>query len=138
MTKDRKYIENLLKNYKRNKSRLRILELGRVNEQDNILNGVDYSSDRVQTSNLSSLDNIIIKREEEMRRLNYDINLVDALLDSLGSRKDSQDRLLVTNYYIENKTYAEVMNIIGVYHRYHFFEKCKKVLNEFLELIQDK
>ena len=42
MTKDKKYIEYLLKNYKRNKSRLRILELGWVNEQDNILSGVDY------------------------------------------------------------------------------------------------
>ena len=134
-TKDKKYIEYLLKNYKRNKSRLRILELGWINEQDNILNAIDYSRDVVQTSNLSSLDNTIIAREEEIRKLNYEINVAEALLDSLGSRKDNQYRQLVENYYIENKTYSEVMNIIGIYNPYHFFQLCKKVLNEFLSLI---
>ena len=134
-TKDKKYIEYLLKNYKRNKSRLRILELGWINEQDNILSGVDYSRDVVQTSNLSSLDNTIIAREEEIRKLNYEINVTEALLDSLGSRKDNQYRQLVENYYIENKTYTEVMGILGIYKPYHFFQLCKKVLNEFLSLI---
>ena len=134
-TKDKKYIEYLLKNYKRNKSRLRILELRWINEQDNILNAIDYSRDVVQTSNLSSLDNTIIAREEEIRKLNYEINVTEALLDSLGRRKDDQYRQLVENYYIENKTYTEVMGIIGIYKPYHFFQLCKKVLNEFLSLI---
>ena len=134
-TKDKKYIEYLLKNYKRNKSRLRILELRWINEQDNILNAIDYSRDVVQTSNLSSLDNTIIAREEEIKKLNYEINVTEALLDSLGSRKDNQYRQLVENYYIENKTYTEVMGIIGIYKPYHFFQLCKKVLNEFLSLI---
>ena len=135
LTKDKKYIEFLLRNYKKNKSRLRILELNMVNEQDNIINGVDYSREVVQTSNLSSLDNLIIAREEEMRKLLYDISIVDALLDSLGSRKDNQYRQLVENYYIEGKTYTEVMGIINIYKSRSFFDLCKRVLNDFLELI---
>ncbi len=135
MTKDKKYIEYLLRNYKKKKSRLRILNLGLINEDDNILNGIDYSKDKIQTSNLTSLDDAIIKREEEIKRLEYEINIVEALLDSLDSRKDNQYRQLVENYYIENKTYTEVMPIINIYYRYHYFELCKKVLNEFLELI---
>ena len=135
MTKDKKYIEYLLRNYKKKKSRLRILNLGLINEDDNILNGIDYSKDKIQTSNLTSLDDVIIKREEEIKRLEYEINIVEALLDSLDSRKDNQYRQLVENYYIENKTYTEVMSIINIYNRYHYFELCKKVLNEFLELI---
>ena len=135
MTKDKKYIEYLLRNYKKKKSRLRILNLGLINEDDNILNGIDYSKDKIQTSNLTSLDDAIIKREEEIKRLEYEINIVEALLDSLDSRKDNQYRQLVENYYIENKTYTEVMSIINIYNRYHYFELCKKVLNEFLELI---
>ena len=135
MTKDKKYIEYLLRNYKKKKSRLRILNLGLINEDDNILNGIDYSNDKIQTSNLTSLDDAIIKREEEIKRLEYEINIVEALLDSLDSRKDNQYRQLVENYYIENKTYTEVMPIINIYNRYHYFELCKKVLNEFLELI---
>ena len=135
MTKDKKYIEYLLRNYKKKKSRLRILNLGLINEDDNILNGIDYSKDKIQTSNLTSLDDAIIKREEEIKRLEYEINIVEALLDSLDSRKDNQYRQLVENYYIENTTYTEVMPIINIYNRYHYFELCKKVLNEFLELI---
>ena len=135
MTKDKKYIEYLLRNYKKKKSRLRILNLGLINEDDNILNGIDYSKDKIQTSNLTSLDDVIIKREEEIKRLEYEINIVEALLDSLDSRKDNQYRQLVENYYIENKTYTEVMPIINIYNRYHYFELCKKILNEFLELI---
>ena len=135
MTKDKKYIEYLLRNYKKKKSRLRILNLNLINEDDNILNGIDYSKDKIQTSNLTSLDDAIIKREEEIKRLEYEINIVEALLDSLDSRKDNQYRQLVENYYIENKTYTEVMPIINIYNRYHYFELCKKVLNEFLELI---
>ena len=135
MTKDKKYIEYLLRNYKKKKSRLRILNLGLINEDDNILNGIDYSKDKIQTSNLTSLDDAIIKREEEMKKLEYEINIVEALLDSLDSRKDNQYRQLVENYYIENKTYTEVMSIINIYNRYHYFELCKKVLNDFLELI---
>ena len=135
MTKDKKYIEYLLRSYKKKKSRLRILNLGLINEDDNILNGIDYSKDKIQTSNLTSLDDAIIKREEEIKKLEYEINIVEALLDSLDSRKDNQYRQLVENYYIENKTYTEVMPIINIYNRYHYFELCKKVLNEFLELI---
>ena len=127
MTKDKKYIEYLLRNYKKKKSRLRILNLGLINEDDNILNGIDYSKDKIQTSNLTSLDDAIIKREEEIKRLEYEINIVEALLDSLDSRKDNQYRQLVENYYIENKTYTEVMSIINIYNRYHYFELCKKV-----------
>ena len=135
MTKDKKYIEYLLRNYKKKKSRLRILNLGLINEDDNTLTGIDYSKDKIQTSNSISLDDAIIKREEEIKRLEYEINIVEALLDSLDSRKDNQYRQLVENYYIENKTYTEVMAIINIYNRYHYFELCKKVLNEFLELI---
>ena len=135
MTKDKKYIEYLLRNYKKKKSRLRILNLGLINEDDNILNAIDYSKDKIQTSNLTSLDDAIIKREEEIKKLEYEINIVEALLDSLDSRKDNQYRQLVENYYIENKTYTEVMPIINIYNRYHYFELCKKILNEFLELI---
>lgn len=136
MTKDKKYVEYLLRNYKRNKSRLKILELGLINEQDNVINGIDYSRERVQTSNLGSLDNSVIAREEEMHDLLYKIAITEALLDSLDSRKDSQYRQVVENYYIENKTYTEVMTIIGMYNRYNYFELCKRILNELVELVK--
>ena len=64
MTKDKiAYVEALLYNYKKNKARVRILELGLVSDEDFVLGSIDYSSDRVQTSNLSSLDSKIIARQ---------------------------------------------------------------------------
>ena len=67
-TKDKKYIENLLKNYKRNKSRLQILDKNLISDDDFLLGAIDYSKEKIQTSNLSSLVNIIAKREKEKFR----------------------------------------------------------------------
>lgn len=133
--KDRKYVEGLFRNYKRNKSRLRILELGLVNDGDNYLNGIDYSREVVQTSNVASLDNAIIAREREHAELVYKIAVTEALLDSLDSRKDSQYRQVVENYYIENKTYTEVMGIINMYKPSAYFDLCKRILDSLLELL---
>ena len=72
MTKDKiAYVEALLYNYKKNKARVRILELGLVSDEDFVLGSIDYSSDRVQTSNLSSLDSKIIARQKPMKCLAY-------------------------------------------------------------------
>ena len=44
MTRDKKrYIEALLYNYKKNKARLQILELGLISDDDFILGSIDYS-----------------------------------------------------------------------------------------------
>ena len=59
MNRDKFYIENLFRNYKRNVSRLEILENNLVSDDDFLLGAIDYSKDKVQTSNLSSLDNVI-------------------------------------------------------------------------------
>ena len=100
MTKDKREVENLLRNYKQNKSRLRIIELGMVNYQDRTLNGIDYSSDPVQTSNISDLSNGIVAREAEMIKLTHDIGVTDALIDSLVEK----DRFIIWQLYIENRT----------------------------------
>ena len=98
MTRDKKrYIEALLYNYKKNKARLQILELGLISDDDFILGSIDYSKERVQSSNLSSLDNKIIAREREITRLKKDIKLVEILLGSLSER----EYLVVKSFYID-------------------------------------
>ena len=87
MTKDKiSQVEGLLYNYKKNKARVRILELGLISDEDFILGSMDYSSDRVQSSNLSSLDNKIIARQKEMGKLKKDIIRVDEMLGVLKER----------------------------------------------------
>ena len=110
MTKDKKKrIEALLYNYKKNKARLQILQLGLVSDDDFLLGSFDYSSVRVQTSNLSSLDNKIIARENEIERLKKDIRLTEILLDSLTER----DRLVVSASYIDNIPGVKIADMIN-------------------------
>ena len=109
MTRDKKrYIEALLYNYKKNKARLQILELGLISDDDFILGSIDYSKERVQSSNLSSLDNKIIAREREITRLKKDIKLVEILLDSLSER----EHLVVKSFYIENISNEKIKDMI--------------------------
>ena len=109
MTRDKKrYIEALLYNYKKNKARLQILELGLISDDDFILGGIDYSKERVQSSNLSSLDNKIIAREREITRLKKDIKLVEILLDSLSER----EHLVIKSFYIENISNVKIADMI--------------------------
>ena len=109
MTRDKKrYIEALLYNYKNNKARLQILELGLISDDDFILGSIDYSKERVQSSNLSSLDNKIIAREREITRLKRDIKLVEILLGSLSER----EHLVVKSFYIENISNVKIADMI--------------------------
>ena len=109
MTRDKKrYIEALLYNYKKNKARLQILELGLISDDDFILGSIDYSKERVQSSNLSSLDNKIIAREREITRLKKDIKLVEILLSSLSER----EHLVVKSFYIENISNVKIADMI--------------------------
>ena len=109
MTRDKKrYIEALLYNYKKNKARLQILELGLISDDDFILGSIDYSKERVQSSNLSSLDNKVIAREREITRLKKDIKLVEILLDSLSER----EHLVVKSFYIENISNVKIADMI--------------------------
>ena len=109
MAKDKiAYVEALLYNYKKNRARVRILELGLISDEDFVLGSIDYSSDRVQTSNLSSLDNKIIARQREMGKLKKDIIRTDEMLGILKER----DRLVVTSFYIERLPIRKIKYMI--------------------------
>ena len=51
MNRDKFYIENLFRNYKRNKSRLQILDKNLISDDDFLLGAIDYSKEKIQTSN---------------------------------------------------------------------------------------
>ena len=80
------YVTRILKNYKKYKTRIKVIEKGLYTDDDNILSAMNYDSVRVQTSNLSNLDNNILSREEEKERLIKYVNTVDTILESLNSK----------------------------------------------------
>lgn len=130
-----KKVEALLRNYKRNKSRIRILELNLEDEDEAFIGAIDYSRDNVQTSNKRDLSDVVVAREKELKKLRKDVATTEALLDSLDSRKDDQYKKVINYFYIENITAEETMVKIGIYSKYAFWELRQKILNKLAELL---
>ena len=131
-TKDKFYIENLFRNYKRNKSRLQILDKNLISDDDFLIGAIDYSKEKVQTSNLSSLDNIVEKREKEKEQLIKDITLTEILLDSLTER----DYLIINSFYIERKTLVRIAQLLNRDDTKTVWRNKERILNTLTELLQ--
>ena len=131
-TKDKSYIENLLKNYKRNKSRLQILDKNLISDDDFLLGAIDYSKEKIQTSNLSSLDNIIEKREKEKEQLIKDITLTEILLESLTER----DYLIINTFYVERKTLVRIAQLLNRDDTKTIWRNKERILNSLSELLK--
>ena len=132
MNRDKFYIENLFRNYKRNKSRLQILDKNLISDDDFLLGAIDYSKEKIQTSNLSSLDNIIEKREKEKDQLIKDITLTEILLDSLTEK----DYLIINSFYIERKTLVRIAQLLNRDDTKTVWRNKERILNTLTELLQ--
>lgn len=135
MTKDKKYIENLFRNYKKNIARIKILELNKLSDEDVELGSVNYTQKlkmgNIQTSNIQSLDNIIIAREQELKQLKNDVATTQILFDSLKDK----ERVIIEAYYVEGKTQIEVANLINVYDLSTVWRNREKILNNLMDII---
>ena len=131
MNRDKFYIENLFRNYKRNKSRLQILDNNLISDDDFLLGAIDYSKEKIQTSNLSSLDNIIEKREKEKEQLIKDITLTEILLNSLTEK----DYLIINSFYIERKTLVRIAQLLNRDDTKTVWRNKERILNELIEVV---
>ena len=93
-----KKVEHLLRSYKENKSEVEMLTY-RLD-----LNAIDYSKDKIQTSNISSLDEVIIAREKKLIQLKQDIHTAEALMKSLGER----DYKIINDFYILERSQTKI------------------------------
>ena len=132
MTKDKyKYIENLFRNYKKNKSRIKILNLGMVTDDDFTISGVDYSKDKIQTSNMSDLSDTVIKREKELEKLIYEVSVTEALLESLNTK----DRYIIEAFYIENIRMNKIAVKFNYYEIKTVWNNKDRIMNYLLDLV---
>lgn len=99
-----KKVEHLLRSYKENKSEVEMLTY-RLD-----LNAVDYSKDKIQTSNISSLDEIVIAREKKLIQLKKDIHTTEALIKSLGER----DYKIINDFYILERSQTKIGADLGI------------------------
>ena len=133
MSKDKyKYIENLLRNYKKNKSRIKILELGIVTDDDFTISAIDYSKEKIQTSNNNDLSDLIIKREKELDKLKYEVSLTDALLESLNTK----DRYIVESFYIENIRMNKIALKLNYYETKTIWINKDRIINNLIDLVE--
>ena len=132
MTKDKyKYIENLFRNYKKNKSRIKILNLGMVTDDDFTISGVDYSKDKIQTSNMSDLSDAVIKREKELEKLIYEVSVTEALLESLNTK----DGYIIEAFYIENIRMNKIAVKLNYYEIKTVWNNKDRIMNYLLDLV---
>ena len=133
MTKDKyKYIENLFRNYKKNKSRIKILELGIVTDDDFTISAIDYSKEKIQTSNNNDLSDLIVKREKELDKLKYEVSLTDALLESLNTK----DRYIVEAFYIENIRMNKIALKLNYYETKTIWINKDRIINSLIDLVE--
>ena len=132
MTKDKyKYIENLFRNYKKNKSRIKILQLGHITEDDFTISAIDYSKDKIQTSNMSDLSDVVIRRERELEQLKYETSLTEILLESLNAR----DRYIVEAFYIEKIRVNKIAVKLNYYEDKSVWNNKKRIINTLMEIV---
>ena len=93
-----KKVEHLLRSYKENKAEVEMLTY-RLD-----LNAIDYSKDKIQTSNISSLDEVVIAREKKLTQLKQDIHTTEALIKSLGER----DYKIINDFYILERSQTKI------------------------------
>ena len=93
-----KKVEHLLRSYKENKAEIEMLTY-RLD-----LNAVDYSKDKIQTSNISSLDEVVIAREKKLMQLKKDIHTTESLIKSLGER----DCKIINDFYILERSQTKI------------------------------
>ena len=73
-------------------------------EQGNLLVTIDYSKDKIQTSNISTLDEVVIAREKKLIQLKQDIHTTEALIRSLGER----DYKIINDFYILERSQTKI------------------------------
>ena len=132
MTKDKyRYIENLFRNYKKNKSRIKILQLGYITEDDFTISAIDYSKDKIQTSNMNDLSDLVIKREKELDKLIYEVNITEALLESLNNK----DRYIIEAFYIENIRMNKIAVKLNYYETKTVWNNKDRIMTYLLDLV---
>ena len=96
MTNDKKEIENLLKSYRENKSEAELITVM----------GIDYSSVKIQTSNITTLDNIVLKLE----KLKKNVAIIDSLIKCLNAK----EKFIIESFYKEGRRLMWIGASIGI------------------------
>ena len=102
-----------------------------VTDDDFTISGVDYSKDKIQTSNMSDLSDTVIKREKELEKLIYEVSITEALLESLNTK----DRYIIEAFYIENIRMNKIAVKLNYYEIKTVWNNKDRIMNYLLDLV---
>ena len=102
-----------------------------VTDDDFTISGVDYSKDKIQTSNMSDLSDTVIKREKELEKLIYEVSVTEALLESLNTK----DRYIIEAFYIENIRMNKIAVKLNYYEIKTVWNNKDRIMNYLLDLV---
>ena len=106
--------------------------MGIVTDDDITVSAIDYSKEKIQTSNQSDLSDLIIKREKELDKLKYEVSLTDALLESLNTK----DRYIVEAFYIENIRMNKIALKLNYYETKTIWINKDRIINSLIDLVE--
>ena len=102
-----------------------------VTDDDFTISGVDYSKDKIQTSNMSDLSDTVIKREKELEKFIYEVSVTEALLESLNTK----DRYIIEAFYIENIRMNKIAVKLNYYEIKTVWNNKDRIMNYLLDLV---
>lgn len=127
----REYIERVLYDYKRNKSRLKILNMNELTDDDYTIGAIDYSKDKIQTSNSSDLSDFAVRREREKVDIETDIITAAAILESLNEF----DFAIINGLYVENLKQREILEAINRFDVCTVHRNKERILKQLEDLV---
>ena len=86
---------------------------------------------KIQTSNMSDLSDTVIKREKELEKLIYEVNVTEALLESLNTK----DRYIIEAFYIENIRMNKIAVKLNYYEIKTVWNNKDRIMNYLLDLV---
>lgn len=132
----RDLIKELLRTHEDKINRKRMIEYHNFSDEETLIGGMDYSNVKVQTSGIKDLSDIPIQREAELEALNYEIGLVERLIDSIRGRKKERNRFIIIKFFIEGVKKEKVMDEVFMYDPSYFNKVCNGIIDDMLKTLE--
>lgn len=131
----RNEIKALFRRHEENIIRRDMIKFHQMGDEDRDIGGMDYSAIRVQSSNMSDISDQIIRREEELKNLEYEIELVNRLMSCIRGRQKERDLIIVQEYLIECKLQAVVMDKLFLYNKQSFSDIVNRIVDKMVKVL---
>ena len=131
----RNEIKALFRRHEENIIRRDMIKFHQMGDEDRDIGGMDYSAVRVQSSNSSDISDQVIRREEELKNLEYEIELVERLKSTIRGKKKERDTIIVEEFLIQCKYQRVVMDKVFIYDAPNFTRTVNSIVDKMIRVL---